>query len=203
MDMVLVHSPMRDQKPIMPLCMINVDRIQQVTIVPENAEGSTSSELPRSRQFRSDRFCVEVGISSDSDNRKYEVVPFYTGRLANCLEVASYYYAKNWGRLNQIAALGLLESVFDSASSLRSGKYGYERLELIEHKVLHAHKTVFSTYTADIDFTGVASEIQKGINTLECKIKEWESVEEPASTEFINPHRHVIHLLKIALRFLQ
>lgn len=203
MDMVLVHSPMRDQKPIMPLCMINVDRIQQVTIVPENTEASTSSHRSRSEQFRSDKFRVEVGISSALDNGKYEVVPFYTGRLANCLEVASYYYAKNWGRLNQIAALGLLESVFDSALYLRSARYDYPTIETIKYEVSHAHKTVFSTYTPDIDFTVVASEIQKGINTLECKIKEWESAEEPASTEFINPHRHVIHLLKIALRFLQ
>lgn len=192
MDMVLVHPPMRDQKPIMPLCMINVDRIQQVTIVPENAD-----------QFRSDQFRVEVGISSDSDNGKYEVVPFYTGRLANCLEVASYYYAKNWGRLNQIAALGLLESVFGSALSLLPVGYGSERLELIEHKVLRAHKTVFNSYTADVDFTEIASEIRKAIDSLEDKIKEWESMEPPTAPEFINPHRHAIRLLEIALRFLQ
>lgn len=187
MDMVLVHPHMRDQKSIMPLCMVNVDRIQQVTIVPENA----------------DRFRVEVGINSVSDNGKYEVVSFYTGRLANCLEVASYYYAKNWGRLNQIAALGLLESVFDSALSLRDPRFDYLTLETIKSEVLCAHKTVLSTYATDVDFTVVASEIRKGINTLECKIKEWESAEEPAETEFINPHCHAIRLLKIALRFLQ
>ena len=202
MDMVLVHK-LENQEPIVPLCMINVDRIQQVTIVPESAEGSTSSYRFRSERFRSDQFCVEVRISSDSDNGKYEGVSFYTGRLANCLEVASYYYAKNWGRLNQIAALGLLESVFDSALSLRTARYDYPRLEAIKYEVLRAHKTVFSSYTADVDFTEVVSEIQKGINTLECKIKKWESAEPPTAAEFINPHRHVIRLLKIALRFLQ
>ena len=193
MDMVLVHK-LENQEPIVPLCMINVDRIQQVTIVPENAEAST----------RSNQFCVEVRISSDSDNGKYEGVSFYTGRLANCLEVASYYYAKNWGQLNQIAALGLLKSVFDSALFLRTARYDYPTLEAIKFEVLRAaHKTVFSIYTADVDFTEVVSEIQKGINTLECKIKEWESAEPPTPTEFINPHRHAIRLLKIALRFLQ
>ena len=203
MDMVLVHSPMRDQKPIMPLCMINVDRIQQVAIVPENAEGSTSSDLSRFQQFRSDQFRVEVGISSDSDNGKYEVVSFYTGRLANCLEVASYYYAKNWGRLNQIAALGLLESVFDLPLSLRNASPDYPTLETIKSEVLCAHKTLFSTYATDVDFTVVTSEIRKGINTLECKIKKWESAESPTVPEVIKHHRHAIRLLEIALRFLQ
>ena len=97
MEMVLVDNRMENQESIVPLCIVNVDRIQQVTIVPENTEASTSSHRVRSEQFRSDKFHVEVGISSASDNGKYEVVPFYTGRLANCLEVASYYYAKNWG----------------------------------------------------------------------------------------------------------
>lgn len=204
MDMVLVHSPMRDEKPIIPLCMVNVDRIRQVTIVPENTEASTSSHRVRSEQFRSDKFRVEVGISSASDNGKYEVVPFYTGRLANCLEVASYYYAKNWGRLNQIAALGLLESVFDSALYLRSaGYYSSSTLNVIKSDVLRAHKTVLASYTADVDFTEVVSEIQKGINALECKIKEWESAESPKAPEALKHHRHAIRLLEIALRFLQ
>ena len=193
MDMVLVHK-LENQEPIVPLCMINVDRIQQVTIVPENAEAST----------RSNQFCVEVRISSDSDNGKYEGVSFYTGRLANCLEVASYYYAKNWGRLNQIAALGLLESVFDSALALQPARYYRSQpLNALKSEVLDAHKTVFRSYADDVDFTEVVSEIRKAINLLEDKIDEWESAASPTATEFINPHRHAIRLLKIVLRFLQ
>ena len=203
MDMVLAHPHMRDQKTIMPLCMINVDRIQQVTIVPENAEDSTSSYRYRSEQFLSDRFRVDVRIRLDSDTEKYEDVSFYTGRLANCLEVASYYYAKNWGRLNQIAALGLLESVFDSALSLRSPAYDYDPLEAIKSEVLSVYETSFSPYTADVDFTEVASKIRKAIDSLEEKIGKWESAEPPLAAEFVKPHRHAIRLLNIALRFLQ
>ena len=193
MDMVLVRTSMKDQKTIMPLCMINVDRIQQVTIVPENAEGSTSSG----------RFRVDVRIRLDSDTKKYEDVPFYTGRLANCLEVASYYYAKNWGRLNQIAALGLLESVFDSALSLRSKGYHYSTLEAIKSEVLSVYETSFRPSAADVDFTEVASKTRKAINSLEEKIDEWESAERPLAAEFIESHRHAIRLLNVALRFLQ
>ncbi len=225
MDMVLVFTSMKDQKTIMPLCMINVDRIQQVTIVPENAEGSTNSyrsssdqsssdrlpllqkfarEVPfRSDQFRSDQFRVDVRIRLDSDTEKYEDVPFYTGRLANCLEVASYYYAKDWGRLNQIAALGLLESVFGSALSLRIPAYDYEDLEVIKSEVLSVYNTFSNTYAADVDFTEVASKARKAIDSLEEEIDEWESEEPPVAAEFIKPHRHAIRLLKIALRFLQ
>ena len=203
MDMVLVPPHMRDQKTIMPLCMINVDRIQEVTIVPENAEGSTSSYRSRREQFSSDQFRVDVRIRLDSDAEKYEVLSFYSGRLANCLEVASYYYAKNWGRLNQIAALGLLESVFDSALSLRSPAYDYEDLEVIKSEVLSVYKTFSSPYMADVDFTEVASKTRKAINSLEEKIGKWESAEPPVAAEFIKPHRHAIRLLNIALRFLQ
>lgn len=203
MDMVLVRTSMKDQKTIMPLCMINVDRIQQVTIVPENAEDSTSSYQFRSDQFRSDQFRVDVRIRLDSDAEKYEVLSFYTGRLANCLEVASYYYAKNWGRLNQIAALGLLESVFDSALSLRIPAYDYEDLEVIKSEVLSVYSTFSNTYAADVDFTEVASKVRKAIDSLEEEIDEWESEEPPVAAEFIKPHRHAIRLLKIALRFLQ
>lgn len=193
MDMVLVHPHMRDQKTIMPLCMINVDRIQQVTIVPENAEGSTSSGW----------FRVDVRIRLDSDTEKSKDVSFYTGGLGNCLEVASYYYAKDWGRLNQIAALGLLESVFDSASSLRIPKYDYAPLAAITDKVLSVYKTFSSPSAADVDFTEGVSKIREEIDSLEKMIGEWESVEPPVKTEFIEPHRHAIRLLKIALRFLQ
>ena len=192
MDMVLVDTSMKDQKTIMPLRMINVDRIQQVTIVPENAEGSTSSG----------RFRVDVRIRLDTDTEKYKDVSFYTGGLANCLEVASYYYAKDWGRLNQIAALGLLESVFDSALS-QSPEYDYVTLDAIKSDVLSVYKTFSSPYAAEVDFTEVASKIRKAINSLKKKIKEWESAERPVKTEFIEPHRHAIRLLKIALRFLQ
>ena len=192
MDMVLVRASMKDQKTIVPLCMINVDRIQEVTIVPENAEGSTSS----------DQFHVDVRIRLDSGT-KYEAVSFYTGRLANCLEVASYYYAKNWGRLNQIAALGLLESVFDSALSLCSPAYGSDPLAAIKSEVLSVYKTFSSPYTADVDFTEVASKTRKAIDSLEEEIDECESAEPPVAAEFIKPHCHALRLLKIALRFLQ
>lgn len=195
MDMVLVDTSMKDQKTIMPLRMINVDRIQQVTIVPENAEGSTSSY-----RSRSDRFRVDVRIRLDFNIEKFQDVSFYTGGLANCLEVASYYYAKDWGRLNQIAALGLLESVFDSASSLRSPAYDYAPLEAITYKVLSVYKTFSSPHTADVDFTEGVSKIREEIDSLEKKIGEWESAQR--SVEFIEPHRHAIRLLKIALRFL-
>ena len=202
MDMVLVRTSMKDQKTIMPLCMINVDRIQQVAIVPENAEGSTSSDRSRFKQFSSDQFRVDVRIRLDSDTEKYKDVSFYTGRLANCLEVASYYYAKDWGRLNQIAALGLLESVFDSALSLRSKGYHYSTLEAITSEVLSVYETSFRPSAADVDFTEVASKTRKAINSLEEKIDEWESAERPLA-EFIESHRYAIRLLKIALRFLQ
>lgn len=209
MDMVLLVPPhMRDQKPVMPLCMINVDRIQQVTIVPENAEGSTSSYRSRFNQssfdqLRSDQFRVEVRIRLDSDTEKYKDVSFYSGRLGNCLQIASYYYAKNWGQLNQIAARRLLESVFGSALSLRSSAYDYDTLEAIKSEVLSVYSTVLSSYAVDVDFTEVASKIREAIDSLEEKIKEWESAEPPVAAEFIKPHRHAIRLLKIALRFLQ
>ena len=203
MDMVLVRTSMKDQKTIVPLCMINVDRIQQVTIVPENAEGSTSSYQSRSDQFLSDQFRVDVRIRLDSDAEKYEVLSFYTGRLANCLEVASYYYAKDWGRLNQIAALGLLESVFDSALSLLSPASRYGSLEAIKSEVLSVYETSFRPSAADVDFTEVAYKTRKAINSLEEKIDEWESAERPLAAELIESHRHAIRLLNIALRFLQ
>lgn len=193
MDMVLVPPHMRDQKTIMPLCMINVDRIQQVTIVPENAEDSTSSG----------RFRVDVRIRLDSDTEKYKDVSFYTGRLANCLEVASYYYAKDWGRLNQIAALGLLELVFDLGLPLRRSAPDYPTLAAIKSEVLSVYETSFSPYTADVDVPEVVSKILKAIDSLEEQIDEWESEERHVNPKFIELHRHAIRLLKIALRFLQ